>query len=311
VASLRIIARVKRVSVDMVKEAFIAKALRESTLKSLDMNDVISLYPLNAYDYRIDGENLDYIVPRESITSLVDDAKINGWAVENTGYPGFGDCISISSREGDLVVACRDPSIGDDSERIVFIDKALLGKLGVEVKLEVSGDLPRLEASMEAPADFIVEGSESLTLYFVLNTANVGVDLIAGAYARLLSRGINRLPTAMDVAEYVISTGEGFSDMRVYVSKEELLGLANRVGILILERGGSVVLNLGGMDILEIPRDSWTSSNILRVAWIDTNAMRINGIEVKLADLGSVDPIECSSIIVEKLKSALPTLGIS
>lgn len=51
--ALEILVRIKRIVEDIVKEAFIVKAIKEGSIMSLSTEDLINLYPYNAYDYRL------------------------------------------------------------------------------------------------------------------------------------------------------------------------------------------------------------------------------------------------------------------
>jgi hypothetical protein len=147
-----------------------------------------------------------------------------------------------------------------------------------------------------------------MNIYFVLNTVGMGIDLVASAYTRLLSRGLNRIPTAVDIVDYVVSSGEGLGDVRLYVTRGELERMMREVNMAPVDRGDSLIFTLGGMDALEVPRESWVQgADLLRITWIDVNAMRIGGVEIRLIDLGSPDPIECSSVIVDRVKSMIPS----
>ncbi|WP_054844028.1 hypothetical protein [Vulcanisaeta souniana] len=60
--ALEVLVRIKRIAEDMIKETFIVKAIKENSILSLSTEDIIELYPYNAYDYRIDGKNIDYVI---------------------------------------------------------------------------------------------------------------------------------------------------------------------------------------------------------------------------------------------------------
>lgn len=157
--ALEILVRIKRIVNDMVKEAFIVKAIREGSIMSLSTEDIINLYPYNAYDYRVDGKNIDYIIAEDSVALLADLAKINNWSIDNIKYAEFNDCISISANEGILSVTCKDKAIREGGERVTYLDKALMRKYGIDVKIRSidGGSLMPLEKMFENPTSIVVE----------------------------------------------------------------------------------------------------------------------------------------------------------
>ncbi|MGC8543151.1 MAG: hypothetical protein ACP5NQ_04365, partial [Vulcanisaeta sp.] len=194
--ALDVLVRIKRITEDMVKEAFIVKALKEDSILSLSTEDIVNLYPYNAYDYRVDGKNLDYIITEDSVALLADLARINNWSIDNIKYADLNDCLSINVSEGVLSVTCKDKSIRD-GERIAYIDKVLMRKYGIDVKTKVVGNEPLmpLEKIFENPTNIVVESLITLPLYFVINPTHLGLDLLADSYIHLLTKGLNRVPT--------------------------------------------------------------------------------------------------------------------
>ncbi|WP_243669023.1 hypothetical protein [Vulcanisaeta sp. JCM 16161] len=168
--ALEILVRIKRIVGDMVKEAFIVKAIKEGSIMSLSTEDIINLYPYNAYDYRVDGKNMDYIIGEDSVALLADLAKINNWPIDNIKYAEFNDCISISSNEGVLTVTCKDKTIRE-GERVAYLDKSLMRKYGIDVKIRSidSESLIPLEKVFENPTSIVVESLITLPIYFVIN----------------------------------------------------------------------------------------------------------------------------------------------
>ncbi|WP_243679140.1 hypothetical protein [Vulcanisaeta distributa] len=175
--ALEILVRIKRIiGGDMVKEAFIVKAIKEGSIMSLSTEDIINLYPYNAYDYRVDGKNIDYIVAEDSVALLADLAKINNWSIDNIKYAEFNDCISISTNEGVLSVTCKDKSIRE-GERVAYLDKSLMRKYGIDVRvrsIDSESLMPPLEKVFENPTNIVVESLIALPIYFVLNPTHLG-----------------------------------------------------------------------------------------------------------------------------------------
>ncbi|ADY00326.1 MAG: hypothetical protein ACP5GZ_08485 [Vulcanisaeta sp.] len=303
--ALEILVRIKKIVGDMVKEAFIVKAIRESSIMSLSTEDVISLYPYNAYDYRVDGKNLDYIIMEDSVALLADLAKINNWSIDNIKYAEFNDCISISVNEGILSVTCKDKSIRD-GERIAYIDKTLMRKYGIDIKVKnINGEmLIPLEKMFENPTSIVVESLIALPVYFVINPTHLGLDIIADSYIYLLTKGLNRVPTNTDAAEYLISNNKlNDNYIKAYVLKEDIETLREYFDIKTDEKGGMIEYSINGEHALtsSVIQGS-INPDLLKISWIDPEIFKINGIGINLIDLGSTNILDCSEILIERMK---------
>jgi len=309
--TLELLVRVRRITGDMVKEAFIAKAVREGSILSLSTEDVINLYPYNAYDYRVDGKNLDYVMTEDSVALLADLAKINNWSIDNVRYAEFDDCLSISTSEGVLSITCKDKSV-QGGERVAYLDKSLLRRHGVDVKVRVmdNAQLMPLERLLENPTNIVVEGLVSLPLYFVINPTRLSLDLIADAYVYLLTKGLNRVPTNIDVAEYLISANKLNDDyIRVYVLRHDLEALRGYLNVGINEGGGVVEYVMDGNHVLTAsPIPGSAGSELLKVNWVDLEALRLNGVGINLVDMGSTNILDCSELLIERMREELQAL---
>ncbi|MFP3216288.1 MAG: hypothetical protein RXP99_03210 [Vulcanisaeta sp.] len=309
--TLELLVRVRRITGDMVKEAFIARALKEGSILSLSTEDVINLYPYNAYDYRVDGKNLDYVMTEDSVALLADLAKINNWSIDNVRYAEFDDCLSISTSEGVLSITCKDKSV-QGGERVAYLDKSLLRRHGVDVKVRVmdNAQLMPLERLLENPTNIVVEGLVSLPLYFVINPTRLSLDLIADAYVYLLTKGLNRVPTNIDVAEYLISANKLNDDyIRVYVLRHDLEALREYLNVGINEGGGVVEYVMDGNHVLTAsPIPGSAGPELLKVNWVDLEALRLNGVGINLVDMGSTNILDCSELLIERMREELQAL---
>lgn len=303
--ALDIIARIKKVTEDMVKEAFIMKAIREGVISSLSTEDIIELYPYNAYDYRSDGKNLDYIITEDSVALLADLSKINNWTVENTKYMEFDDCLSISNSEGNLIITCKDRELSS-GERVMYIDKMLLSKRGIEIRVrpENPEKLVSLEKYFENPMNITIENLISLPIYFVINPARLELDIIADAYINLLNKELNRVPTSTDIAEYLMSIGRIDDNyIRAYVVRSDVEMLRDYVNIEVKERGDEVIFSIGGIDTIITSKVQ--SNQFLKIKQIDPQNLRVNGISINLIDMGGINVLDCASLLIDKMKTQL------
>ncbi|GAB6944358.1 hypothetical protein [Vulcanisaeta sp. JCM 14467] len=303
--ALEILVRIKRIVEDIVKEAFIVKAIKEGSIMSLSTEDLINLYPYNAYDYRVDGKNLDYIITEDSLTLLADLARINNWSIDNIKYAEFNDCISIGVNEGILSVTCKDKSIRE-GERVAYLDKSLMRKYGITINMRViDGELlVPLEKVFENPTSIVVESLVTLPIYFVVNPTHLGLELLADAYIYLLTKGLNRVPTNADAAEYLISNNK-LSDayIKAYVLREDLNTLSEYLDIKINERDSAIEYLINGEHALtaSIIQGS-INPNLLKINWIDLEIFRMNGIGINLIDLGSTSVLDCSELLIERTR---------
>jgi len=303
--TLEILVRIKRITEDMVKEAFIIKAIKEDSILSLGTEDIINLYPYNAYDYRVDGKNLDYIMIEDSVTLLADLAKINNWTVDNIKYAEYNDCLSISTSEGTLTITCKDKSIRE-GERITYIDKILMRKHGIDVRVKTVGNeqLTPLERIFENPTNVVIEGLITLPLYFVINPTHLGLDILADTYIYLLTKGLNRIPTNTDAAEYLISKNK-LSDnyIRVYILRKDLEALRDYFDVRIDEKSGSIEYVINESHVLSASFIQGSlNPDLLKVDWIDLEAFRINGVNINLIDMGSTSILDCSKILIDRMR---------
>nr|KJR71945.1 MAG: hypothetical protein TU36_05075 [Vulcanisaeta sp. AZ3] len=303
--NLEILVKVKRITEDMIKEAFIFKAIRENSILSLDTEDVINLYPYNAYDYRVDGKNLDYVITEDSVALLADLARINNWNIDNIKYADFNDCISISTGEDTLSIICKDGSVRN-GERMVFINKVLMKKYGIDIKMKLTDDklLTPLEKIFENPINVIVESLLILPLYFVINPIHLGLELIADSYIYVLTKGLNRVPTNADIAEYLINENKLNDDyIRVYVLRRDLELFKEYFDVEVYEKNGSLdyVINESHALTASIMQGG-TASDLLKVSWINMDSFRVNGISINLVDLGSTNVLECSDLLINRVK---------
>ena len=303
--ALEILVRIKRIVGDIVKEAFIVKAIKEGSIMSLSTEDLINLYPYNAYDYRVDGKNIDYIITEDSLALLADLAKINNWSIDNIKYAEFNDCISISVNEGILSVTCKDKSIRD-GERVAYLDKSLMRKYGIDVKVRsIDGEsLMPLEKVFENPTSIVVESLITLPIYFVINPTHLGLDILADAYIYLLTKGLNRVPTNTDTAEYLISNNKlNDAYIKAYVLKEDLNTLSEYLDIKFNERDSIIEYLINGEHALTASTIQGSiNPNLLKISWIDPEIFRINGIGINLIDLGSTNVLDCSEILIERTR---------
>ena len=303
--ALEILVRIKRIVGDIVKEAFIVKAIKEGSIMSLSTEDLINLYPYNAYDYRVDGKNIDYIITEDSLALLADLAKINNWSIDNIKYAEFNDCISISVNEGILSVTCKDKSIRD-GERVAYLDKSLMRKYGIDVKVRsVNGEsLTPLEKVFENPTSIVVESLITLPIYFVLDPTHLGLDILADAYIYLLTKGLNRVPTNTDAAEYLISNNKlNDAYIKAYVLKEDLNTLSEYLDVRLNERDNIIEYLINGEHALTASAIQGSiNPNLLKISWIDPEIFRINGIGINLIDLGSTNVLDCSEILIERTR---------
>lgn len=303
--ALDIIVRIKKVSEDMVKEAFIIKAIREGVISSLTTEDIIELYPYNAYDYRSDGKNLDYIITEDSVALLADLSKINNWIVENVKYMDFNDCLSISNSEGNLIITCKDEEISG-GERVMYMDKLLLLRRGIEIKVrpENPEKILSLEKYFENPMNIAIDSLVALPIYFVINPAKIDLDIIADAYINLLNKELNRVPTSTDIAEYLISIGRLDDNyIRAYVMRSDLESLRDYVDVGVKERGDEVIFSINNVDTISTLK--MQSNQFLKIKWIDPQNLRVNGIAVNLIDMGGINILDCSSLLIDRMKTQL------
>ena len=303
--ALDIIVRVRRIVGDMVKEAFIVKAIREGSIMSLSTEDVISLYPYNAYDYRVDGKNIDYLITEDSVALLADLAKINNWSIENIKYAEFNDCLSISTNEGVLSITCKDETI-KEGERIAYLDKSLMRKYGIDIRIRNadSETLTPLEKVFENPTSIVVESLMTLPIYFVLDPTHLGLDVLADTYIYLLTKGLNRVPTNTDVAEYLIGNNKlGENYMRAYVLRDDLNMLSEYFDIKTTEKGDVIEYSINNERALAVSTiQGSVSPSLLRINWIDPEILKINGVGINLIDLGSTNVLDCSEILIERTR---------
>ena len=303
--ALEVLVRIKRIAEDMIKEAFIVKAIKEGSILSLSTEDIIELYPYNAYDYRIDGRNMDYIVTEDTVALLADLAKINNWTIDNLRYAEFNDCISISIGEGTNSITCKDKHI-HEGERVVFLDKTLLKKYGVSTRIKAMDAEPLmpLEKALENPTSIVIESLVNLPLYFVINPARLGLDAIADSYIHLLSKGLNRVPTNTDVAEYLVSANRLDEDViKVYALRKELELLRDYFDVSTNEKNNIVEYIINGNHVLTASMIQGSiNPDLLRVTWIDIGSFRINGVGINLIDLGSTNILDCSRLLIDKMK---------
>jgi len=303
--ALDVLVRIKRITEDMVKEAFIVKALKEDSILSLSTEDVVNLYPYNAYDYRVDGKNLDYIITEDSVALLTDLARINNWSIDNIKYADLNDCLSINVSEGVLSVTCKDKSIRD-GERIAYIDKVLMRKYGIDVKTKVIGNEPLmpLEKIFENPTNIVVESLITLPLYFVINPTHLGLDLLADSYIHLLTKGLNRVPTNTDAAEYLISRNKlNDNYIKVYVLRKDLELLKDYFDVRIDEKDHIIeyIVNESHVLTASIVQGSITP-DFLKVNWVDLESLKINGIGINLIDLGSTNILDCADLLIGRMR---------
>ena len=306
--ALEILVRIKRIVGDIVKEAFIVKAIKEGSIMSLSTEDLINLYPYNAYDYRVDGKNIDYIITEDSLALLADLAKINNWSIDNIKYAEFNDCISISVNEGILSVACKDKSIRD-GERVAYLDKSLMRKYGIDVKVRSIDNEPLtpLEKVFENPTSIVVESLITLPIYFVLDPTRLGLDILADTYIYLLTKGLNRVPTNTDAAEYLISNNKlNDAYIKAYVLKEDLNTLSEYLDARINERDNIIEYSINGEHALTASTIQGSiNPNLLKINWIDPEIFRMNGVGINLIDLGSTNVLDCSEILIERTRDEL------
>ncbi|WP_069807416.1 hypothetical protein [Vulcanisaeta thermophila] len=306
--AINVIVRIKRITSDMVKEAFIIKAVNDGVITSLRTEDVVGLYPYNAYDYRVDGKNLDYIITEDSVALLADLSKINNWILENMKYTEFNDCISITTPDGNLITTCKDNGISR-GERIVYMDKVLMRKWGIDVKLEIENpsEIMPLEKYFENPMNVTIESLVFLPIYFVINPVGLGLDIIADAYINLLSKGLNRIPTNMDIADYLINIGELNDEfIKAYVMRRDLETLGDYVNIEINEEGNNVVFSVNGTRT--IVASKLGNDQFLKIEQINVQNIRVNGITMNLIDIGGINMLDCVPLLIDKLKAQLTGL---
>lgn len=307
-SALEILVRVKRIVGDMVKEAFIVKAIREGSIMSLSTEDVINLYPYNAYDYRVDGRNLDYLVTEDSVALLADLAKINDWSIDNIKYAEFNDCISISTNDGVLSITCKDKSI-HEGERVAYLDKSLMRKYGIDIRIRSVNNEPLapLERLFENPTSVVVESLMTLPIYFVIDPVHLGLDILADAYIYLLTKGLNRVPTNTDAAEYLISSNK-LSDkyIKAYVSRNDLDMLGNYLEIKVDERDSAIEYSINDEHALTVSTIQGSiNPSLLKISWINPEVFKMSGIGINLIDLGSTNILDCSEVLIEKTKDEL------
>lgn len=307
-SALEILVRVKRIVGDMVKEAFIVKAIREGSIMSLSTEDVINLYPYNAYDYRVDGRNLDYLVTEDSVALLADLAKINDWSIDNIKYAEFNDCISISTNDGVLSITCKDKSI-HEGERVAYLDKSLMRKYGIDIRIRSVNNEPLapLERLFENPTSVVVESLMTLPIYFVIDPVHLGLDILADAYIYLLTKGLNRVPTNTDAAEYLISSNK-LSDkyIKAYVSRNDLDMLGNYLEIKVDERDSAIEYSINDEHALTVSTIQGSiNPSLLKISWINPEVFKMSGIGINLIDLGSTNILDCSEVLIERTKDEL------
>ncbi|BDR91611.1 hypothetical protein [Vulcanisaeta souniana] len=303
--ALEVLVRIKRIAEDMIKETFIVKAIKENSILSLSTEDIIELYPYNAYDYRIDGKNIDYVITEDAVALLADLAKINNWAIDNIRYAEFNDCISIGIGEGTLSITCKDKHIYE-GERVVYLDKTLLRKYGVNIRVKpMDGEpLMPLEKVFENPTSIIIESLINLPLYFVINPAHLGLEILADSYIHLLSKGLNRVPTNTDAADYLISVNKLSEDIiKVYVLRKDLELLRDYFDVSTNEKDNIVEYIINGNPVLAVSIVQGSiNQDLLRVTWIDLESFRINGIGINLIDLGSTNILDCARLLIDKMR---------
>ncbi|WP_054857698.1 hypothetical protein [Vulcanisaeta sp. JCM 16159] len=303
--ALEILVRIRKIVEDMVKETFIVKALKEGSIMSLSTEDIINLYPYNAYDYRVDGKNIDYIITEDSVTLLADLAKINNWSIDNIKYAEFNDCLSISVNEGVLSVTCKDKTIRE-GERVAYVDKMLMRRYGIEIKLRnINGEqIAPLEKLFERLTSIDVESLITLPIYFVINPTHLGLDVLADTYIYLLTKGLNRVPTNTDAAEYLINNNKlNDNYIKAYVLKEDIDMLKEYFDIKIDEKDHTTEYLINGEYALTVSTVQGSiNPNLLKITWINLETLKINGIGINLIDLGSTNVLDCSEMLIEKMK---------
>ncbi|WP_252901447.1 hypothetical protein [Vulcanisaeta sp. JCM 14467] len=232
-------------------------------------------------------------------------ARINNWSIDNIKYAEFNDCISIGVNEGILSVTCKDKSIRE-GERVAYLDKSLMRKYGITINMRViDGELlVPLEKVFENPTSIVVESLVTLPIYFVVNPTHLGLELLADAYIYLLTKGLNRVPTNADAAEYLISNNK-LSDayIKAYVLREDLNTLSEYLDIKINERDSAIEYLINGEHALtaSIIQGS-INPNLLKINWIDLEIFRMNGIGINLIDLGSTSVLDCSELLIERTR---------
>ncbi|WP_054844029.1 hypothetical protein [Vulcanisaeta souniana] len=179
-------------------------------------------------------------------------------------------------------------------------------KYGVNIRVKpMDGEpLMPLEKVFENPTSIIIESLINLPLYFVINPAHLGLEILADSYIHLLSKGLNRVPTNTDAADYLISVNKLSEDIiKVYVLRKDLELLRDYFDVSTNEKDNIVEYIINGNPVLAVSIVQGSiNQDLLRVTWIDLESFRINGIGINLIDLGSTNILDCARLLIDKMR---------
>ncbi len=285
--SIALEALVKRVDEDLVKDAFKHVVLRDGVLRSIDIQDVVYHVIEKGYSRELYGAYLELRIRRDDAHRLIQVLFDHGFDIFEedgliTAYKGENIALKVSLKGEKCLIEILDGRTVEDF-----------------VKLEVRIDgRPLVEYFVKGMP---IECAHTLDVFYVLNPARMSLDIIADAYVFLLKRGLNRVPSNGDVAECLFSRGIVDADfIRAYTHRGITESLALSLG---LELGiGECEVELRKEGHILLKAICTYGQDILRLVYLDAEAMRQLGICVNPIDLGSPNIVEYLDYILFKLK---------
>ena len=300
--------RLIQVTDDLVKEAFIQRALAAGHIKSLTITDIIESHPPDLYDYRVDGKYLEYIISTNELNKLFNVAQQQRLQINSVRFEEFEDCVEISDGGGNIAITCKDPALGSGDERIVYLNKQSIRRY-MDMSWEYSKPTKSLEEWIQRDEVAIdVEAGIKLTMYFTIDAPKVPLEDVADAYVSLLRKGVNRVPKADDIAVASLSSGEA-SYINIFMPGPQVKQLMTSNDVEVSIDGGVATLSYNSTQLIKL--DATTLDNYLvKVIWVNLNSLKMNSMDYELINLGIDDIVECDKAIIENsLKTYRKALG--
>lgn len=299
--------RLLQVTEDLVKEAFIQRSVATGRIEPLTIIDIIESHPPDLYDYRADGKYLEYIISTDELNKLFNVIQQHRLQINSVRFEEFEDCVEVNDGGSNIIITCKDASLGNKNERIVYLNKQTIRKY-VGIRWEYPKPTKSIEEALKQDEVAIdVEAGIKLTIYFTIDTPRTPLEDVADAYIALLRRGINEVPTPNEVAPIALTNESEY--IKAYLQGAQVRQLLNNNDMELSIDGRIAILSHNSTQLMKL--DAATLDDYLvKVVWADLNTLKISSIDYELINLGSNDLTECSESIVENsLKSYSKALG--